>query len=930
MDDAARVRRWPFWSRPSDGRHLRRHVAAAVVVATLASMLLAPRVDADVTRGLPAQAATVRVSFRVSTSPFVRAAAWVVGRGTSVEATAGATTSIAVTPGLPGLDIRTVEVAPEAVDATIAALKSRLDVAWAEPVGIVRKRGGAPAPAPGPPLAPRLSPRPFAGVSPSDPGFQTQWGLRSAAADAAWATARGLNAGTGTMVAIVDSGVQTDHPDLASRMAPTTTWGRCETGSCVAYSSGNAATYPVDGDGHGTHVAGIVAATTDNGIGVAGVAGDRPVNLIPIKVLNDKGDGTTDGVAAGIAWAVAKGAKVINMSLGGDTDTQTVNSAIDAAADAGVLITISAGNCGGSGYATAGCTKQNEPDFPAAYADPAYSNPMYPTKTSGVGKLVPVASISQSGTVSTFSTQAAYVATGIAAPGDAVYSTYKLSGYSTLSGTSMAAPNVAGAAAVIWSTFPAMSRTEVRDAILNSATANANTIANPNAYGKGILNIDAALYAAQPGAIPSPTASRTATATPTSTSTPTRTPSPTATSTATSTATPTATPTTQPANTVADVHNPRVASIRDGGFVVTWRSSAPLTGAVRWAIAGSASTTLAPDDRGSTTVSTLHFVTVQGLSPSQSYDIDIISGGVAWPTDGSHVTVVTGQTVPMLGPDPASGIVRTSSSTPAPEAIVIFEAATGNERSLPDARLVRSGDGGAWTLDLSGFRARTSLGPFPVDDSTTVAATAFLPDGSFGGLSIPISGFRAGTSVINGAASITQAVQLGAGWNLIGLPLDPLSPVTASNVCASLDNAGGAGTAVEVTRWVNGGWEARPCTITGNDFTLASPAGYAIRVTRPVAWLVTGTPLDGSLPTPIGSGWSLVAPRSPVVPLTSTTLLASLASRSVGTPPLAEIARWHAGQWESALTGLPVNRFDVGAGRAFFVRAPASFAWAIP
>ena len=113
------------------------------------------------------------------------------------------------------------------------------------------------------------------------------------------------------MVAIVDSGVQTDHPDLASRMAPTTTWGRCETGSCVAYTSGNTATYPVDGDGHGTHVAGIVAATTDNGIGVAGVAGERPVNLIPIKVLNDNGDGTTDGVAAGIAWAVAKGAKVI-------------------------------------------------------------------------------------------------------------------------------------------------------------------------------------------------------------------------------------------------------------------------------------------------------------------------------------------------------------------------------------------------------------------------------------------------------------------------------------------------------------------------------------------------------------------------------------------------------------------------------------------
>ena len=108
-----------------------------------------------------------------------------------------------------------------------------------------------------------------------------------------------------------------------------------------------------------------------------------------------------------------------------------------------------------------------------AYSDPAYSNPMYPTKTSGVGKLVPVASISQSGTVSTFSTQAAYVATGIAAPGDAVYSTYKLSGYYTLSGTSMAAPHVSGALALLGQQQPSLCPSQYVDALIDRSTKNA-------------------------------------------------------------------------------------------------------------------------------------------------------------------------------------------------------------------------------------------------------------------------------------------------------------------------------------------------------------------------------------------------------------------------------------------------------------------------
>ena len=894
-------------------------ILALTVLATIAN----PRVvEAQTPPNVPITptGGTVRIAFRVSSSALVRAAAWVAARGTTPESTAGVKASIAVTPDFADLDIRTVEVLPDAANSVIASLQTRLDVAWAERVGVVRKHGEGPIAASGPPLAPRTRPLNFTGTTPNDPGFPDQWGLRYAAANTAWATARSMNAGTSTFVAIVDSGVEYDHPDLQARMAPNSTWARCETGACKPYVSTDPATLPVDVDGHGTHVAGIVAAATDNAVGVAGVAGDRPVRVIPVKALDAAGNGTTDGVAAGIAWAVARGAKVINMSLGGSTDTLTVNSAIDAAASAGVLITVSAGNCGGANYAGLGCSYQDEPDYPAAYAG----------TPSGNGKLVPVASITRTGSISTFSTHAAYVATGISAPGDYIYSTYKLGGYSTLSGTSMAAPHVAGAAAVLWTTFPNLTRTQVRDAILSSATTNAAVLADPNAYGKGLLNIDAALYAAQPGVNPSPTVTNTATSTATPSPTATSTPQPTNTPTATSTSTPTPTSTPQPANSVADVHYPRVASIRDSGLVVTWRSNSTVTGSVRIGTSGGGVSTIVPDDRGALTVSTLHFVTVQGLSPSQSYDLDIISGGVAWPTDGSHFSVTTGPTLTLPSPDTAYGTVLAPSRAMASEAIVVFEAITGPDRSLPDARFVRVADGGTWTLDLSGFRSRLTYTSFPIDATTILAATALLPDGSFGTASVPIATARVGASSITTGATVTQSVALTDGWNLLGLPVQPSATLWASSVCASLDYSGGTGTAVEVDRWNSGGWESHLCAISGHDFPLASPDGFAVRVTRPTVWTIIGTPFDGPMTATMGGGWSLVGARSPVAPTTSTGLLSSLSARAGGAASVSEIARWQAGQWESALVGLPVNRFAIDSGRAYFVRAPASFTWAIP
>src|SRR2546430_16547121 len=149
-------------------------------------------------------------------------------------------------------------------------------------------------------------------------------------ADAAHQTAMGA----GAVVAVIDSGVQADHPDLAGRLAP----GR-------DFVDGDGT--PQDGNGHGTHVTGIVAADAGNGIGVEGVAPGAMV--LPVRVFGDDSSGSTDAVIAGIDYAVAHHVDVINLSLGSDVplvggSTPDFDQAIDRALDAGIVVVAAAGD----------------------------------------------------------------------------------------------------------------------------------------------------------------------------------------------------------------------------------------------------------------------------------------------------------------------------------------------------------------------------------------------------------------------------------------------------------------------------------------------------------------------------------------------------------------------------------------------------------
>ncbi|MBI4267820.1 MAG: S8 family peptidase [Chloroflexi bacterium] len=236
------------------------------------------------------------------------------------------------------------------------------------------------------------------------------WGIDRVDADLAWP----VSTGAGVKVAIIDTGIDKDHPDLV---------GNIKGGRNFVVIRGKVNPNQWDDDnGHGTHVAGTVAAV-NNTIGVIGVA--PQASLYAVKVLNRNGAGSLSDVINGIDWAIANGMDIINMSLGTSSDSLSLHIAVDAAYAAGIVVVAAAGNSG-----------DTDPDNDVGY----------PAKYSSV---IAVAATDNTNTRASWSSDGPEVE--VSAPGVSVLSTYKGGGYATGSGTSMASPHIAGIAALVLS-----------------------------------------------------------------------------------------------------------------------------------------------------------------------------------------------------------------------------------------------------------------------------------------------------------------------------------------------------------------------------------------------------------------------------------------------------------------------------------------------
>ncbi|WP_440111135.1 S8 family peptidase [Paenibacillus sp. QZ-Y1] len=280
-----------------------------------------------------------------------------------------------------------------------------------------------------------------------------QWNLPAIETNRGWNITKGNK---DVIVAVVDTGVDLTHPDLKGKLLD-------------GYNVVDPGSKPLDDVGHGTHVAGIIGAIVNNNEGVAGISWYNKV--LPVKVLDNSGSGTTYAVAEGIIWAADHGAKVINMSLGNYADAQFLHDAIKYAFDRDIVLIAATGN-----------DNTERPGYPAAYPE-----------------VFAVSATDPDMTKASYSNYGDYV--DVMAPGSSIASTYPNNQYAALSGTSMASPHVAALAGLIRSLNPDLTNTEVMD-LMRQSVIDLGDPGHDKYYGYGQVDVYKALQAASGNSAP--------------------------------------------------------------------------------------------------------------------------------------------------------------------------------------------------------------------------------------------------------------------------------------------------------------------------------------------------------------------------------------------------------------------------------------------
>lgn len=316
-------------------------------------------------------------------------------------------------------------------------------------------------------------------VAGNDPQYSDQWGLRKVRADQAWDEGA---TGEGVVIAVIDTGVDLNSPDLKDGSVSNITGG---------YNAYTGSTDPAsiqDDHGHGTSVAGLIAALNNN-CGIIGVA--YKAKIMPVKVMDSSGEGEDDIIADGIVWAADHGADIINMSIGADSENKILDDALTYAAGKGCLLIASSGNDQEEmpqNYTPQSAVRSSLVAYPAAHPD-----------------VLAVSAVDANDAITSFSLTGPEVA--LAAPGEDILTDYWKDGKSVMAevaGTSIAAPFVSGAAALIWSKYPQLTAAEVKKALFSSAY-DLGAEGRDDSYGYGRLDIYRALKTlATPSPVSSP------------------------------------------------------------------------------------------------------------------------------------------------------------------------------------------------------------------------------------------------------------------------------------------------------------------------------------------------------------------------------------------------------------------------------------------
>ncbi len=293
---------------------------------------------------------------------------------------------------------------------------------------------------------------PTNGEAPDDEFFPLQYGLLQKNVPQAWKITTG---DPNLIVAVVDTGIDYTHPDLKDRVV----LGQDFTFRPGMIFNRKDKNGPMDDNAHGTHCAGIIGATANNSVGIAGVA--PGVKLMAVKVLTAKGGGTEYDVMKGVAYSITNGAKIVSMSLGGTATTSVERKFYEAAVMSGALVVAAAGNSAdGLG-------------FPAAYPG-----------------VLSVGATDSGGGLAKFSNHDASMS--VTAPGVGILSTIPGDTYAKFSGTSMAAPYVAGVSALVWSQHPDWTAQQVKEQLERTAKDMGAPGVDPM-FGHGEVDVTAAL-----------------------------------------------------------------------------------------------------------------------------------------------------------------------------------------------------------------------------------------------------------------------------------------------------------------------------------------------------------------------------------------------------------------------------------------------------